>query len=306
MANTPNITTERMIALGIRLLETLTATPQQTLDINDAARALGVPAQDIPSIVSTLGALSDRSSGARAALSLEGNTIRLVGDSALIMPLRLSVEEGMVLSHVLDVLNIDDATRERVQRSLMPLDETPSTEGLAEPSRYGQWFTRIGEALEDGVRCTMAYRSLTQESPAERLIDPIALQEEADAVYLIAWDINKDAERRYRLDRIDRFEFTDDSVSPHDAVHRTTAESLRTTGNRARLKMEDGYLAQLDWAGIGEVVSDGKGTSLCTVFYSSEPWLFDQILAAGGACTIVEPQGVRDRFVAYARSLLIA
>lgn len=306
MANTPNITTERMIALGIRLLEALTAAPQQTLDINDAARALGVPAQDIPSIVSTLGALSDRSSGARAALSLEGNTIRLVGDSALIMPLRLSVEEGMVLSHVLDVLNIDDATRERVQRSLMPLDETPSTEGLAEPSRYGQWFTRIGEALEDGVRCTMTYRSLTQESPTERLIDPIALREEADAVYLIAWDINKDAERRYRLDRIDRFEFTDDSVSPHDAVHRSTAESLRTTGNRARLKMEDGCLAQLDWAGIGEVVSDGKGTSLCTVFYSSEPWLFDQILAAGGACTIVEPQGVRDRFVAYARSLLIA
>ena len=37
MANTPNITTERMIALGIRLLEALTAAPQQTLDITDAA-----------------------------------------------------------------------------------------------------------------------------------------------------------------------------------------------------------------------------------------------------------------------------
>ena len=37
MANTPNITTERMIALGIRLLEALTAAPHQTLDINDAA-----------------------------------------------------------------------------------------------------------------------------------------------------------------------------------------------------------------------------------------------------------------------------
>ena len=208
MPSTQRITGERMVSLGIRLLEALSSSPDQTLGAADAAAALDIDETQVPEVVRTLASLSDRLSGARAAISIEGGTVRLRGDAAQIMPRRLGIEGGMVLAHVLDLLNIDDETRERVRRAVMPLGQPDDAPNVAEPPRYGSCFSQLSEALSDGIRCRVAYRSLQDRDAAERLVDPIALSEEDGKMYLIAWDVDKDAERRYRLDRIRDVAFT--------------------------------------------------------------------------------------------------
>ena len=280
MPDTPRIPAERMISLGIHLLEALSSSAEQTLDVGQAAKLLGVPADSIPQIVDTLCSLSDRANGTRAVLTIEDGAVQLVGDSAQVMPLRLSIDEGMVLAHILTMLDIDQGTRERVGRALMPLDETPDAGGIAESPVYGSWFSQIREAIDDGIRCRIVYRSLTQDTASERTVDPLALIEEPDAVYLLAWDVRKDGERRYRLDRIQQVTFTDDSVEVHDAAPRSTAESLREEGFAARIAARNDYLAQLNWAGLDSIVPMQGDRSLCTVYCSSEAWLFDQVLSA--------------------------
>lgn len=303
MPDAPRIPAERMISLGIRLLEALSSSAGQTLDIGQAAKLLGVPASSIPQIVDTLCSLSDRANGTRAVLTIEDGAVRLVGDSAQVMPLRLSIDEGIVLAHILTMLDIDQGTRERVGRALMPLDGTPDAGGIAESPVYGSWYPQISEAIDDGIRCRIIYRSLTQDAATERTIDPLALIEEPDAVYLLAWDVVKDGERRYRLDRIQQVTFTDDSVEAHDTAPRSTAESLREDGFAAHIAVQNDYLAQLNWAGLDSIVPHEGDRSLCTVYCSSEAWLFDQVLSAGGALEIVEPGELRGRFVSYAKRL---
>lgn len=303
----PSLTGEQLVSCGIRLLEALTAAPDQTLAITDAAHILGISEAEVPLVVQALGALADRTSGARAVLQLQDGAVHLQGDAALISPLRLTFEESMVLAHVLDVLDIDAATRERVRRAVMPADDRAPADAIAEPARYGAWFTQLSEAIEDGVRCRLSYRSLHDERPTERLVDPIALQDEYGETYLVAWDVAKNAERRYRLDRIDGLSFTDDSVEPHAATCASTAESLAATGAVARLQVPDmDYARRLDWAGIGGIAERADGAVQLDVRYSSEAWLSDQVLSAGGEMQIVAPADLRERLVTYGTALLDA
>ena len=51
--------------------------------------------------------------------------------------------------------------------------------------------------------------------PRERLIDPLRIATHGDQTYLIAWDVEVDAQRSYRMDKIEGLALTDDSVERH-------------------------------------------------------------------------------------------
>lgn len=304
MANA-RLTAEQTVIAGIRLLEALSAAPGQTLRTQDATVRLGVDSAQLTQVVETLSALSDRSSGARAAVEITDDRVTLQGDAALIMPRRFSLEESMVLAHVLDVLDLDADTRERIRRALGPVDGRAERPGIAEPARYGSWFSQLSEAIEDGIRCTMSYRSLTDDTARERLIDPLSIQEEHGDAYLVAWDVQKDAERRYRLDRISGLAFTDESVDAHEVGTLDIAESLHRAGTSTRLRLRAGASSfMLDWAGVADIVRSDDGSTEFTLFYSSKPWLFDQVLAMGGDIEMLEPAELRDELLVYANALL--
>lgn len=304
MANA-RLTAEQTVIAGIRLLEALSAAPGQTLSAQDATMRLGIGVDQLAQVVETLSALSDRTSGARAAVELAGDRVILQGDAALIMPRRFSLEESMVLAHVLDVLDLDDDTRRRIRHALGPVDGRAERPGIAEPARYGSWFSQLSEAIEDGIRCTMSYRSLTDDTARERLVDPLAIQEEHGDAYLVAWDVQKDAERRYRLDRISSLAFTDESVDAHEVGTFDIAESLHRAGASARLRLRAGASSfMLDWAGVADIVRNDDGSTEFSLFYSSKPWLFDQVLAMGGDIELLKPAELRGELISYAAALL--
>lgn len=305
MAKPGTLTADRTLTAGIKLLEALSAAPDHRLTGADAAASAGIAPDDLPAVVDTIGALSDRMSGARAAIETEDGWIHLYGDAALLMPLRLSVEESMIVSHVIDLLDLDPATRQRIREGIMPDDDGDAGRGIAETSRYGSWLAQLTEAIQDGVRCRMTYRSLADDTARMRTVDPLRIDDERGRAYLIAWDVERDEERRYRLDRIADVTFTDDSIAPHEAQMRSTAESLRAHGDAARLVAADEEtMRRLTWSGIGQIEARDDGSCAFTLYYSSKRWLFDQVLAAGGNLQIVEPRKLRDELRAYAAELL--
>lgn len=305
MAKPGSLTADRTLTAGIKLLEALSAAPDHRLDVADAAAAAGIGTDDLPAVVDTIGALSDRMSGARAAIETEGDQIHLYGDAALLMPLRLSVEESMIVSHMIDLLDLDPETRQRIREGIMPDGDEDTARGIAETSRYGSWLAQLSEAIQDGVRCQLTYRSLTDDTARTRTVDPLRIDDEQGRAYLIAWDVERDEERRYRLDRIADVTYTDDSVAPHEVQTRSTAESLRAHGDAARLVAADEEtMRRLTWSGIGQIEARVDGSCLFTLYFSSRRWLFDQVLAAGGNLQIVEPREFRDELRVYAAELL--
>lgn len=302
MPRSTKLTADRMVDAGIRLLEALSSAPGHALDRQEAARIVGVDTEQLPEVIDTLGTLADRMSGARAVIEMKGTRICVHGDAALLQPLRLGVEESMIVEHMLDVLRLDEPTRARIRHGIMG-DEGAGRpdDDIAETAHYGAWLLPIREAIEDGIRCTLIYRSLTDDAARTRTIDPVRIDEERGRAYLIAWDIERDEERRYRLDRIRDLSFTDDSVVPHAVSEEKTAESLRRTGEVARLRAaNDAVMQRVDWAGVGHIAPQPDGSYLFDVHYSSRPWLYDQVLAAGGTLVIVEPADLRAGLAPYA------
>lgn len=296
----------QIVSTGIRLLELLSAAPHQTVQRLDACHELGISDEQLSQAVDAVSSLSSRTSGARAAIVAEDGLIRLLGDAAQLMPLRLGPEEGAAIAHVLELLHLDNDTRKRIAEALLPLGT--AIDAAATPlDTAGEtpYYRGLLEAIEDGVRCRIRYRSLDDDVPTERLVDPIAMDAVVGEVYLLAWDISKDAQRRYRLDRLSDVEFTDHSVEPHDFQRIAVDESLAQTGTLTRLRARDAEtLDRLNWAGIRRVDMAEDGSASFDMYVSSPRWLFDQVLAEGGALTIESPDALKFDLMAYTDQIL--
>ena len=135
----------------------------------------------------------------------------------------------------------------------------------------------------------MKYRAASEDAPCERIIDPGYIEVAGDAAYLVAWNVVKGGQRSYRLDRIDSVELTEDSVIDHPFVRLSAAESLQKHGNTAKMRWstQEAFDAST-WAGIDRdsAKRNDDGTVEANVSYTSTPWLFDQVLAAGGELII--------------------
>lgn len=186
-------------------------------------------------------------------------------------------------------------------------NETTVDKTMGGDRLLGGFYPVISEAIAIGARLAISYRAGDECSPSARLVDPKFIEVSGDAAYLVAWNVEKDAQRSYRLDRIANAELTDDSVERHDFSPYSAAESLRAHGADATLRfVNSGELASRDWEGIHRDTADEQedGSALVHISYTSAPWLFSQIAAAAGAIVIEEPESLKNDFRTWAKSLL--
>lgn len=297
---------DQIVAGGIRLLQLLTAAPNQSVSIARACSALGVQVSDLDRIVEIVSSLSDRSTGVRAIIDMDEKTISLGGDAARLVPLRLSINDAAVLRYVLASLNIDQSTRLRIQAALDdPSQLQTQMISLAEPARYGSFYQKLLEAIEDGVRLRMGYRSIDEKEPRVRTIDPYRLVSEESATHLDAWDVEQDAQRKYRLDRISSLEVTEESAIHHPFDRTDIQKSLEKSGIPALVRCNKSYLPLITWSGIMRTEDQGDETVVLEICLASKSWLFDQVLAAAGNLLILEPQELRTEFISYAKRLIL-
>lgn len=305
------LTSDARIEAAIGLLAALASAPASRVNAQSACQNLSLQPSQLDEVIGLLQLLADRRTGARMAIYRKEDDVVLAGTAGALSPLRLTQEEALAVSSVLARYQLDESVRDRVTQALMPASSSSSSKEtpalIAGDTLFGGYYQQLVEAQQDGVRLRIAYRADHDPHAVERTVDPGFIEVSGDAAYLIAWDIGKDAQRRYRLDRIASVSPTDESVVAHPFHRNSAAESLRAAGTTAQIIFISREQAiGLDWAGLGlnEGSENADGTFTAPVSYATESWLFDQVLAAAGDIRIASPQDLRERFVSYAKSLL--
>ena len=294
---------EQKVARAIDLMELLAAARDGSMALEDLQRALNVERDEVEELVALVSTLADREAGTRAICYVDGDRAYLAGEAGRILPLRLTAAEGAVLDHEIDALDIQTAARERIRSSL--LSTTLGFGGRVESTAAaGAFWQPLHEAIEDGVRTRILYRSLDADTAHWRTVDPLSIDMRGDRTYLLAWDTVDDRAKRYRLDKIEDLELTGESVERHARRAQTLGDSLAAAGDTARLHMPTDTAVHLTWAGITDIDTDGDMATV-TVSYASERWLLSQILSFGGKARIVDDPGLAQRLIDYARTLTI-
>lgn len=287
--------------LALELFELLSSSPGGIVDIGEAQRALGCSRQDLMRAVDVISSLADRETGARAIVYQDGDRIVSEGEASHLLPLRLTPAEAEALKSVFSSLCIDESVQKRVARALLPEDSSPFSSQIASADPYGSWYQCLAEAIADGVRCVIEYRSHDEDEPSRRLIDPISIESSTAGVYLNAWNVEKKEAHRYRLERISDLEFTDDSVEPHPGTVKSLEENMSQLPQAIiRIAAEGNPPTWARTRGLPDI----SGRVLAEVSVASEPWLFDQVLASNGLIEIVSPRDLRCRLLEYANKLL--
>ena len=297
------LTSEQRLSRAIDIMEALYAAGEKGIDRNEICSRYDITGTSLDEIVGLVSTLADRESGARVICECRDDRIILTGEAGRVLPLRLSAAEGAVLNHELESLGIEPATAARIRRALLP-EELGYNQRVIDTVARGSHWQQLNCAIQDGVRCRIAYRSLGDERARERTVDPLRIVTNGDSMYLVAWDTEQDAQRRYRLDKIEEIILTDDSVERHHSTITTLQDSLAKAGREAKLAMPLDLADRLGWAGITSVNRADEETAIVTVRYTSEAWLFSQVVAKGGAIRIMDDPALSKRLCDYAETLI--
>ena len=304
------LSSEDLMQTALNLMERLTTASNASVDAASFARDASISLEQTNEVVELLQGVADERSGSHIALDYQDGAITLSGDAGRLDPVRLTPAESLALRRVLTTCSIGDDVRGRVETALCADpetdDETTVDKTMGGDRLLGGFYPVISEAIAIGARLAISYRAGDEFNPSSRLVDPKLIEVSGDA-YLVAWNVEKDAQRSYRLDRIANAELTDDSVERHDFSPYSAAESLRAHGADATLRFANsGELASRDWEGIHRDTANEQedGSVLAHISYTSAPWLFSQIAAAAGTIVIEEPESLKNDFRTWAKSLL--
>ena len=297
------IKSEERIEIAVEIMEALAAAPDCRISAAELCRRFDIDGKLLTGIVNIIASLADRESGARSVCyETENGFVVLGSEGTTMLPLRLTAAEGAVLDRELEGLGLSDEDAGRIRTALLPR-ELGYSYHVETAAAVGAFWQPLHEAIEDGVRIRMGYRSLAEDAPSIRTVDPVRIFREGGSVYLAAWNVDKDAARIYRLDRITSIAFTDDSVELHADGPSTVAGSLGRAERTARLSMPAQRAESLSWPCIDAVEVTGD-TATVTVRVASERWLFSQILAAAGEIVILDDPALAKELATFARELL--
>lgn len=297
------LTSEQRLSCAIDIMEALYAAGEAGMTRDDVCSRFDITGAALDEILDIVSTLADRESGARIICERHGGCIVLTGDAGRVLPLRLSAAEGAVLNHELESMGIDSRAAERIRHALLP-EELGYNQRVVDTVARGSHWQQLNCAIQDGVRCRITYRSVDDQLPRERLIDPLCITTNGDQTYLNAWDVEIDEQRSYRMDKIEGLTLTDDSVERHAPSVTSLHDSLAQAKQSTKLLMPLDTAECLDWAGIISIDPTGTDMATVTVRYGSERWLFSQVIAAGGAIRILDDPALAKRLCDMAKSLI--
>lgn len=108
---------------------------------------------------------------------------------------------------------------DRLLASWSHRNEQPRGLSLRSPDSHDAGRADLVRTLDDAVRrhrrLRFAHRSAHDPQLAWRTVDPVALRFADDALYLIAWDLDRHAWRTFKVDRIRAPEPTGEPANPH-------------------------------------------------------------------------------------------
>jgi proteasome accessory factor C len=185
------------------------------------------------------------------------------------------------------------------QKIVDALGQDPAEEGLQITTAKGD-DSEVARAVSGAIvrrrQLRIEYYKENEDEFTERTIEPYKLVNGQEGWYIHSWDLEKDAPRSYRLDRVREVEVLDEKFEPRPGVEPDVHGWLSTgeveSGSSARIWVspERARWVREDHPGATEL-SDGAVIFERT--YASYEWLAREILKEAGDAVVLEPEAAR-------------
>lgn len=298
---------------------------RQGIDIDQAAAEFGVSRAQIEAdlellfLCGTPGHLPDDLIEAE----WEGGRVYLRNADTIARPLRLGVDEALALivglRTLAEVPGLSD--RDAVDRALAKLVEaTGDVSAAMEHVQVrlasdvpGDLLTDLRGAVRDHRRVHLHYLVASRDETTERDVDPMRVVSIDGHWYLDGWCHRAQAQRLFRLDRIEQYQVLDvDGTPPAQARPRDVASfdaEVFTSGPddlvvTLELAAYAGWVA--DYYPVEDVERTPQGSLLVRLRTADLTWLRQLVWRLGGAARVVEPAELREQVTAGARGALAA
>jgi proteasome accessory factor C len=313
------------VARLLALVPFLHAHGQVRLD--DAARALGVPQEQLLSDLKVLlmcglpggypDDLIDVDLDALEGPEADG-VIRVTNADYLARPLRLTPTEATAIIVALRALRngARDETREIVDRALAKL-EAAAAEGTAavqiDPGEdpvgtdLTQLAARLQDAADRAVQVDITYFVPSRDEESERTVDPRGVVTANGFTYLDAWCHSAEAPRLFRLDRIRRAEVSESPVvtppeAPRDLADGLFARADDTTLVTLRLGREARWI--VEYYPVEAVRPRRGGVLEVDLLIADERWLQRLLLRLAPHAEVLHPAEYAEAYTTAARAAL--
>ena len=198
------------------------------------------------------------------------------------------------------------------QKIVDALGQDPAEEGLQITTAKGD-DSEVARAVSGAIvrhrQLRIEYYKENEDEFTERTIEPYKLVNGQEGWYIHSWDLEKDAPRSYRLDRVREVNVLDEKFEPRPGVepdvHGWLATGEVESGSRARIWVspERARWVREDHPGATEL-SDGAVIFERT--YASYEWLAREILKEAGDAVVLEPEEARRAVLEAAEQLAVA
>lgn len=259
-----------------------------TLSTSGVAARLGItPQRARELLLLVLTASSGASAQLPLALSDDEDELVLCFDRGMRgRPLRFTHAEAAAFETAIDLVGFeeDDPLRRDVLEAFGPLDlSVDEAVRRIEPTLDAEENERIeacSRALVDGGFLNFAYQGMLANKPERRHVQPLAVPFENEHWYLVAFDLDRQAQRKFRIDRMD-----DVRVTSSTETVRPNKPSEADEQRSVLLRFADRHVLELLlWPHL-ELVSQTDDAVFATIPYYGGTWLPRRLAACGGSVT---------------------
>ena len=189
------------------------------------------------------------------------------------------------------------------------LGQDPAAEGLHITTAKGDdsAIARVvSQAIADRHLLRIEYYKENEDEFTERTIEPYKLANGQEGWYVHCFDLDKDASRSYRLDRIREATVLDDTFEPREGIEPdvhgwlSTGEVPASSTARIWISPERARWAREDRR-VVEDLSDGSVVVERT--FASHDWLAREVLKEAGDAVVLEPEEARTAVLEAAEAL---
>ncbi len=227
-------------------------------------------------------------------------------------PARLLPLEAKALVAAIDLLG-DHVAAGSLQSArdkiVEALGRDPATDGLQITTAGGddsQIARVVSDAIVDRKLLELEYYKENEDVFTTRRIEPYQLLNGQQGWYVHSFDIERDAPRSYRLDRIKSVTIEDETFEPRPGVEPDvrgwpkTGEVETSRTARVWISPERARWAREDRRVVDELKD---GAVVVNLHYAGEDWLAREILKEGGDAVVLEPDDARRAVLEAAESL---
>lgn len=230
-------------------------------------------------------------------------------------PARLLPLEAKALVGAIDLLgeHLPEGSLASAREKIVEaLGQDPASDGLRVTSARGDDSTIarvVSAAIAENRLLELEYYKENEDEFSTRRVEPYQLLNGQEGWYVHCFDVERDAPRSFRLDRIKSATVCEERFDPREGVEPDVSGWPRTgevpASQTARVWVSPG---RARWAREDRrVVSErADGSVIVELHYGSQRWLVREMLKEAGDAVVTEPADARQAVAEQAQALLQA